>query len=67
MADSLSCIDWPEITTTVINHVLNVHLEDDNPVTSFCYGQQVIPVELDKLGSNSLGQESGHGLGGGTG
>ena len=41
----------------MVNQVLNVHLEEGHPVTSFCYGQQVIPVELDQLGSNSLGQD----------
>ena len=57
-AGILSYIDWPEISTTVVNQVLNVHLEEGHPVTRFCYGQQVIPVELDQLGSNSLGQDT---------
>ena len=56
-ADVLSHIDWSDITTYVVNQVVMVHLEEGHPVTSFCYGQHVIPIEMDQLGSNSLSQD----------
>ena len=60
VTDTLSHTNWPEITGTAVNQVLNVHLEKGHPVTSFCHGQQVIPVEFDQLKSNSLDQDIDH-------
>ena len=56
IADALSRIQWPEVSTEVLNQVMTVHLDDHPPVESFCYNQQAIPVELEKQEAHTLDQ-----------
>ena len=54
VADALSRIQWPEVSTEVLNQVMTVHLDNHPPVESFCYGQQAIPVELENQEAHTL-------------
>ena len=56
VADALSRIQWPEVSTEVLNQVMTVHLDDHPPVESFGYNQQAIPVELEKQEAHTLDQ-----------
>ena len=56
VADALSRIQWPEVSTEVLHQVMNVHTDNQPIVESFCYGQQAIPVELEEQDFLTLGQ-----------
>ena len=48
VADALSRIKWPEITSHVVSQLLQVHVDEASPVESFCYSQQGLPDDLDQ-------------------
>ena len=54
--DALSCIQWPEVSSEVLNRVMAVHLDNHPSAESFCYGQQAIPVELEHQEAHTLDQ-----------
>ena len=56
VADALSHIQWPEVSTEVLKQVMAVHLDNHPLVESFCYSQQAIPVELENQGAHTLDQ-----------
>ena len=56
VADALSRIQWPEVSTDVINQVMNVHTGVQDSVESFIYDQHAIPDALQESGSNPLDQ-----------
>ena len=56
VADALSRIQWPEVSTDVMNQVMNVHTGVQDSMESFIYDQHVIPDILQESGSNPLDQ-----------
>ena len=54
--DALSNIQWPEVSTEVLNGVVNVHTRIHNSVGSFCYHHQAIPDALQEPKANALNQ-----------
>ena len=47
VADALSRIQWPQVTSEVISQLLQVHLDQVTPVDSFCYDHHAIPDDLN--------------------
>ena len=56
VTDALSRIQWPEVSTDVMNQVMNVHTGVQDSVESFIYDQHAIPDALQESGSNPLDQ-----------
>ena len=54
--DALSRIQWPDVSTEVMNQVMAVHLGNHPSVESFCYNQQAIAVELENQEAHTLDQ-----------
>ena len=44
--DALSRINWPAISSEIVSQLLDVHLNTNNPVESFCYTKQGVPHSL---------------------
>ena len=48
VADALSRIKWPDVTSDVINQLLQAHLDQVTPVESFCYSHLALPDDLEQ-------------------
>ena len=45
--DALSCIQWPEVSTEVLNQVMTVHLDNHSLVESFCHEGHTLDQVID--------------------
>ena len=46
VADALSRIKWPDVTSEVVSQLLQAHLDQVTPVDSFCYDHNAIPDDF---------------------